>query len=342
MRVLAVRQDHNGDVVLTGPAIRAIATSAHVSLLCGPNGIGAARLLPEVSNVIVARAEWIEGTPQRIDANLTAEFVSEIANYGFDRAVIFTSFHQNALPMALLLRLAGVPWIGAYSIDYPGSLLDVRASTDDDIHEVERGLGLARQCGFVLPPGDDGSLRLSSLPDVRDLVGTAPYIAVKPTASVPARRWDPQRMRRLIARLTDMEMRVVVTGAPTDRAIVAPMVKDLGVIDVCGATTFAEFAAILRDARVVLVGNSSGIHVASAVETPVVTIFPPTIPAVRFAPWHVPYALHGDQTIACAGCRARVCPVMGQPCIGALSDDAIVESIVRLGGLGAFASSVVA
>lgn len=66
--------------------------------------------------------------------------------------------------MALLLRLAGVPWIGAIGVDYPGSLLDVCAHVDDDLHEVRRNLSLAAACGFALPPGDDEGLRCIGLP----------------------------------------------------------------------------------------------------------------------------------------------------------------------------------
>lgn len=333
MRVLAVRQDNNGDVILAGPAIRAIAAHAEVTLLCGPNGVGAARLLPDVADVIVGRAEWIEGSPRPIDVDDIESFIRKITAHRFDRAVIFTSFHQSALPMALLLRLAGIPWIGAYSVDYPGSLLDLRAAIDDDIHEVRRALALSRQSGFPLPSDDDASLRLKPLPDVRDIVGFEPYVVVQPTASVPARHWNPRRMHGLIDRLTQSGLRVVVTGAPSETDFVATIVRDTTALNVCGATSFAQFAAIVRDARVLLVGNSSGIHVSSAVGTPVVTIFPPTIPAVRFEPWGVPFALHGEQDIACRGCRARICPIVDQPCIGNISDDEIIASITRLGAL---------
>ncbi len=329
-RVLAVRQDNNGDVLLAGPALRAIAAGAEVTLLCGPGGEGAARLLPDVADVIVARAEWIEGSPRPLDPTATHAFVRDIAAHAFDRAVVFTSFHQSPLPMALLLRLAGVPWVGAISVDYPGSLLDVRAHVDDDLHEVERGLALARACGYILPRGDDMALRTIDLPRTENLVGHAPYVVVQPGATVAARAWSPDRMRALVAGLAARDTNVVVVGSAIEAALVAHVVGESGARDLAGQTTFAQFAAIVRDARALVVGNTSGIHVASAVGTPVVTIFPPTIPARRFAPWHVPHAILGDQSIACAGCRARVCPIPGQPCTGCVSDDDIVASLERV------------
>ena len=69
---------------------------------------------------------WIDarrpaGRPGRACAALTDGW----PRVGADEAVIFTSFHQSPLPLALLLRMAGVPRISAISDDYPGSLLDV-------------------------------------------------------------------------------------------------------------------------------------------------------------------------------------------------------------------------
>src|SRR5207237_6992110 len=109
------------------------------------------------------------------------------------------SFHQSPLPTALLLRLAGVPHVAATSVDYPGSLLDVRHLVDDDIHEVERSLDLVATLGYGLAPEDDGALRI-----LRREAGQverpfdAPYVVVHPGASVPARAWGPGHCRALV------------------------------------------------------------------------------------------------------------------------------------------------
>jgi ADP-heptose:LPS heptosyltransferase len=137
--VLAVRLDSEGDVLLTGPAIRALAAGAReVTLLCGPRGQQAADLLPGVDRVLVHHASWIDPEPEPLDRGRTLALVDRLSALEIDEAVIFTSFHQSALPTAMLLRLAGIPTIAAISEDYPGSLLDVRHRVADDIHEVER------------------------------------------------------------------------------------------------------------------------------------------------------------------------------------------------------------
>src|SRR5918999_3833246 len=146
--VLAVRLDNEGDVLLAGPAIRALAHGAdRVTLLCGPRGRRAAALLPGVDDVLVWRAPWIDPEPDPVDRADVEALVEQLAALQLDAAVIFGSFHQSPLPTALLLRLAGVPFVAATSVDYPGSLLDVRHRISDDVHEVERSLDLVRAIG---------------------------------------------------------------------------------------------------------------------------------------------------------------------------------------------------
>ena len=54
--------------------------------------------------------------------------------------------------------------------------------------------------------------------------------------------------------------------------------------------------------------------------------------AERWRPWAVPHVLLGDQNIACAGCRARDCPVPGQPCLAGIRPLDVVEAVDQLAG----------
>jgi ADP-heptose:LPS heptosyltransferase len=327
-RVLLARQDNNGDVLLTAPAVRAVAASARVTFLCGPRGAAAARTLPGVSEVVVREAEWIDAQPQAVDARKTLEFVASLRERGFDEAMLFTSFHQSPLPLALLLRMAGVPRIGAISVDYPGSLLDVRHRVDDDIHEVERALSLVQAMGYDLPAGDDARMRLKDLPAETGLP-FGRYVVVHPGATVAARAWFPERNAHLVERLSAEGFNVAVTGGAGETKLTSYVAGDKA-LDLGGKTSFEQFAAIVRDAVAVVCGNTAAAHVAAAVGTPVVSIFPPTIPAARFRPWMVPHVLLGDQEIHCRGCRARACPVPGQPCLDVVHVEDVMQALRSL------------
>jgi ADP-heptose:LPS heptosyltransferase len=323
--VLAVRLDNDGDVLLAGPAIRALAAGAdRVTLLCGPRGRQAAELLPGVDEIITWRAPWIDPEPDPVDSADVLVLAARLAGMEIDCAVIFGSFHQSPLPTALLLRLAHVPWIGATSVDYPGSLLDLRHRISDDVHEVERSLDLVRTAGFDLPPGDDDRLHVRR----SDPLGFgAPYVVVHPGASVPARAWSPQRNAALVEALS-AELAVFVTGAPSERRLTAYVAGADG-IDLGGRTTLAELAGVIGGAGAIVVGNTGPAHLAAAVGTPVVSLFAPTVPAVRWRPWRVPHELlYVD--VPCAGCRARECPVEGHPCLGGVTVDEVVAAVGRL------------
>jgi ADP-heptose:LPS heptosyltransferase len=332
--VLAVRLDSDGDVLLAGPAIRALAHGAdRVTLLCGPRGLSAAELLPGVDELHVWRAPWIEPEPDPVDRADVDALVDRLAALRLDAAIIFGSFHQSPLPTALVLRMAGVSFIAATSVDYPGALLDVRHRISDDVHEVERALDLAAAAGYPPPPGDDTRLRVrSGAGRSAALAGPAgDYVVVHPGASVPARAWAPDRHAELVDALVDHGRRVVVTGAPAEAELTAMVAGPprAAVIDLGGRTTLAELAGVLASAGCVVVGNTGPAHLAAAVGTPVVSLFAPTLPAVRWRPWRVRHELlYVD--VPCAGCRARVCPVAGHPCLGGVAVADVVRAVDRL------------
>jgi ADP-heptose:LPS heptosyltransferase len=326
--VLVVRLDNAGDVLLQGPMVRAVASGAdRVVFLAGPAGAGAAELLPGVDEVWTWHCPWILGDPPPVDAADLAALTERIRALAPAEALISTSFHQSPLPLALVLRAAGVPRISAISVDYPGALLDVRHRVDDDVPEAERALSLARAAGFDLPPGDDGLLAVR-----RPLPATAHepgYVVLHPGASVPARAWPVERCAEAVDALADEGYRVLVTGGPGERALTATVAGTRGV-DLGGATGLAELAAVLDGAAAVVVGNTGPAHLAAAVGTPVVSLFAPVVPAARWAPYGVPTVLLGDQDAPCRNSRARECPVPGHPCLTSVTAQDVVAAVEKL------------
>jgi ADP-heptose:LPS heptosyltransferase len=124
---------------------------------------------------------------------------------------------------------------------------------------------------------------------------------------------------------------VLVTGGPDERALTAFVAGDAGA-DLGGRTSFAELAALIRGARALVAGNTGPAHLAAAVGTPVVSLFAPVVPAYRWRPYGVETVLLGDQDAACAGTRARTCPVEGHPCLGTVGPEDVVAALGALEG----------
>ncbi|MFF6995266.1 glycosyltransferase family 9 protein [Streptomyces sp. NPDC008313] len=331
-RTLVVRLDSAGDVLLAGPALRAVAAgSSYTALLCGPQGVQAGRLLPGVDEVLEYDAPWVGLEPAEVSRPATRHLLEEMSARRFDRALVLVSYHQSPLPAALLLKLAGIGRIAADSEDYPGALLDLRHHRLPHRHEAEAALDLARDAGFPLPPADDGALRVAAPPDTTHLSGHEPYVVLHPGAAVPARAWSPARARRAAAALAAGGHRVVVTGGRAERELTA-RVAGTHALDLGGATDLPRLAGVLARARVAVVGNTGPAHLAAAVGTPVACLFAPVVPAERWRPYGVPHVLLGDQREACARSRARHCPVPGHPCLDGVGDAEVLAAVAALAG----------
>lgn len=325
MKALVTRLDSFGDVLLAGPAVRAVAARAdHVTLLCGPLGAPAARMLPGVDDILVWNAPWVGFSPPPVGRGEVEQLIDTI---DADTALILTSFHQSPLPTALLLRLAGVAHIAADSVDYPGSLLDVRHQRAPHAHEAEAALDLAEAAGFPRP--DEGRLRVLAPPVTTGLTGPGPYVVLHPGASVPARAWSVGRCAEAVRELTAAGCRVVVTGGPGERELTAAVAGEHG-LDLGGRTDANELAGVLAGADAVVTGNTGPAHLAAAVGTPVVCLFAPVVPAERWRPYGIPYVLLGDQDAPCAGSRARDCPVPGHPCLESVTALDVVAAVGKV------------
>ncbi|MGW3891017.1 HAD-IIIA family hydrolase [Micromonospora chokoriensis] len=326
---LVVRSDSAGDVLVTGPAIRAVAAGAQrVVLLCGPRGRAAADLLPGVDEIIEHPLPWIDSTPAPVAPEDMRSLIARLGAVGADQAVVFTSFHQSALPLALLLRMAGIGRIAAISDDYPGSLLDVRHRVPVGVPEPERALSLAAAAGHRLPDGDEPVLRLR-----HDVVAERPsdlgepgYVVLHPGSAASSRACPPGVATRIAGALTAAGHRVLVTGGPDERQVTA-RVAAAGGTDLGGRTDLAGLARIVADASAVVVGNTGPAHLAAAAGVPVVSLFAPTVPFGQWGPYRVPTVRLGDATAPCRDTRAASCPVPGHPCLSDVDPDAVVDAL---------------
>jgi ADP-heptose:LPS heptosyltransferase len=333
--VLVVRLDSVGDVLVCGPAVRAVAASAdRVTMLVSPRGAPAAALLPGVDDVVEWDCPWIAARPPAVDSEEFAALVLCLERLELDAALVLTSFHQSALPTALVLRLAGVGTVAAASTDYPGSLLTTRVAEPPDAPEPLRMLALAEAAGYRLPPGDDARLRVALTGGAPVATPAVPYLVAHPGADAPARAYPLDRWRAAVTELTAAGRTVVITGSTADGPLGAALsmaAHPAGhVVDMTGRTSLAELAALLAGAEVLVSGNTGPAHLAAAVGTPVVSLFAPVVPAERWAPHGVATIVLGDQGAPCRDTRAVRCPVEGHPCLASIEPALVRAAVDRL------------
>jgi ADP-heptose:LPS heptosyltransferase len=260
--------------------------------------------------------------------------VKQLTDLAPERMLIFTSFHQSPLPLALLARMASVPWVGAICEDYPGTLLNLRHHAPAEVPEPMRALSLAVAAGYGLADGDDGRLRVglpAQLPaELTALIGPGRYVVFHPGAAVPARQPTAERSARMVKALVGHGYRVVITGGPGEEGLTAG-VAGADAVDLGGRTSLRQLAAVFAGADVVVVPNTGPAHLAVAVGAAVVSLFAPVVPAARWAPFGASVTVLGDQGAPCRLTRARQCPVAGHPCLDGITDTELLTAVERRG-----------
>jgi lipopolysaccharide heptosyltransferase II len=294
-RILAVRLDALGDVLMTTPALRALKESGpqrRLTLLTSPAGAEVAALVPEVDEVIVYGAPWMKATPPRADSGPDRAVIDRLRKTGFDAAVIFTVYSQNPLPAALLCYLADVPLSLAHCRENAYQLLidQVHEPEPEQFirHEVRRQLDLVAAVG-CRPSHERLSLRCSAAARARVLgllgeLGLDParlWVVIHPGASAPSRRYPPESFAAAARRLVqEAGWQVVFSGGAGEGELIdgirARMAVPAG--SLAGRLSLEELAALVALAPLVIANNTGPAHVAAAVGTPVVDLYALTNP----------------------------------------------------------------
>jgi lipopolysaccharide heptosyltransferase II len=342
-RVLAVRLDALGDVVMTGPALRALKAARpgrRLTLLTSPAGAATARLLPGVDSVMVYEPPWMKATPPRADAVSDIGMIAQLAARRFEAAAIFTVYSQSPLPAAMLCFLAGIPRRLAHCHENPYQLLTEWIVDPEPAggirHEVRRQLDLVGCVGcrvaderlsIDVPAAAVG--RANALVDDLGLSGRAPWVAMHPGGSAPSRRYPPERFAEVVRGLAAAGVAVVLTGAAEEQPLVAAVQDAAGVPtrSLVGRLGIAELAAVFARARVLVSNNTGPVHVAAAVGTPVVDLYAQTNP--QHTPWSVAHrVLFHD--VPCKYCYKSVCPEGHHDCLRRVAPEAVVAATLEL------------
>jgi lipopolysaccharide heptosyltransferase II len=351
-RVLAVRLDNLGDVLVTTPALHAIKESlpdSSLTLLASPVGAQAGRVNPDIDDVTVYEAPWVDPW-QRLphDSARERRMIAALQERRFDGAIIFTSFRQSPLPAAYLCYLADIPLRVAASIDGPGSLLTTRHKHPErPMHEVERGLDLVGAIGMattasdlVLRVPEHGRPALAARFRAADIDHHRPLVVLHPGCSMPARTYPWELYADVAERLVQrLGATVIVTGTSEEQALATrvhgrvPATSRQDVHPVAGVLPFAEFCALIATADLVVTNNTGPMHIAAATKTPVVALFALTNPPEQWGPWRAPHRLLYHD-VPCRLCYSRVCP-RGHECLRFVTPDHVVDAAGELLSTGA-------
>ena len=348
-RVLLLRPDHVGDVLLTAPAValvRASLPSARLTYLVGPWSVAAARHGPAVDSL---RTLAYPGFARRANANVLAPYAlmareaARLRRERFDLAVVWRPDHWWG---ALLAMAAGIPIRVGGDTPETSPLLTHKKPATLGQHAVEQSLELARlaiKAASAVPvqPANGQSFTLSEASKhaaeefwTRHGLSGKRVVAIQPSAGAVLKSWPIEHWAQLADRIADFGAAVLLAGAPADLPILKEFESRMAhkpAAVACGQPLNTSAALYQRCA--LLVGPDGGAaHLAAAVGTPTVRLYGPA-PIEVFGPWPP----RADQRVLVAGelacipcghlesppCAATTLPA----CMLALSVDDVLKAV---------------
>ncbi|GAB3549015.1 hypothetical protein GCM10027343_30220 [Noviherbaspirillum agri] len=341
-RILCVRLDYLGDVLMTTPALRALKQAQpgrHVTLLTSRSGAAVTPYIPEIDETISYAAPWLKSSAPH-DTSADFAMIEQLARGRFDAAVIFTVYSQNPLPSAMLCYLAGIPLRLAHCHENPYQLLTHWIPDPEPQqrirHEVQRQLDLVASVGartgderlsFRIQPDDDASV-LRMLRE-QDIDPGQPWIVLHPGATAASRRYPPQHFSEAAAALAQrLRCPLVFTGS-ADEAPLVDHIRDgiPGTRSLAGRLSLGQLAALIARTPLLISNNTGPAHIAAAVGTPVVDLYALTNP--QHTPWQVPSrVLFHD--VPCRHCYKSVCPQGHHACLAEVAPQRVVHAALEL------------
>ncbi|NML13543.1 glycosyltransferase family 9 protein [Azohydromonas caseinilytica] len=351
-RVLAVRLDNLGDLLMTTPALVALRASlpqAHITLLASRAGAALASHVPVVDEVLAFDAPWVKRPDAALERALEPgqaeeRLIEALKSRRFDAAVIFTVCTQSALPAALLCLQAGIPLRLAYSRENPYELLtdwvpDTEVPSDGMRHEAQRQLDLVHHVGlqadaqrlmFRFKVEEALTMRHKFECAGGDL--TRPYIVVHPGATAASRRWPAERFGQAAQALVDATgCQAVFSGGPDELPLVEQAMAAMRspAISLAGQLSLGELASLIAGAQVTLCNNSAPAHLAAALDAPVVVLYALTNP--QHTPWQA-RARVLNHPVPCRHCLKSVCPERHHDCLERVPPQEVAQAALELMG----------
>ncbi len=343
-RVLCVRLDALGDVLMTTPAIRALRESGRnrsITLLTSSQGQAVTGFIPEIDYCMVYDCPWMKASGPFSDPSRDRETIAALRSRRFDAAVIFTVYSQNPLASAMLCHLAEIPLTLAHCRENPYQLLTDWIPEREPVsicrHEVRRQLDLVAAVGartaderLSFRVGETDRERVEdlledSLPD-----RSRGWVVVHPGASAPSRRYPAESFGR-VADLIDGDLgyQVVFTGSDGERDLVERIQAHMThkSISLAGLLSLGELAALVEMSPVLVSNNTGPVHVAAAVGTPVVDLYALTNPQ------HTPWAVENRvlfHDVPCKNCYKSICPEGHHNCLRLVSPESVVDAVSEL------------
>lgn len=278
-RVLLIRLEHVGDVLLTTPAFRSIRKrfpKATIDVLVRDFTAQVLKKNKNVDNVIVWNAPWLSRLGSRSSWLGVPRMIRALRRNKYDLAVDFHGDPRNIALGRLVARY--VVGFGARGF---GFLLN-KVVPYGRQHAIERNLSLAKALGADVRDRKM-ELPVSAADDhvaaaLLNPLGKARIVCISPGSGREEKNWIPERWAAVADALTVRhKARIVLTGSKRETGLVERIISHMRnadkAVNLCDKTSIAQLAAVVRRCSLVLCPDSGTMHIARAMGTPLIGLF---------------------------------------------------------------------
>lgn len=338
-RILVVKLDHIGDVLLATPVfsnLRQAYPNTELHALCG-----------KWSRVI------LDNHP---DVDETIEYNSPV----FCRSEVPTSLKQTGQLLKnlrhqnydLLIELRGdwrIIWFSFLKVS-PRRLCRASLQVTKKLgfqkfssrHDSSRNLDILKQAGIPTPIlntmfsiSAENEEWASKLLEEHEIERELPIITMHPGSPISIKRWQPERFAELADWLiVKKRAQILFVGVPDEIPIITQiqeLMQNMSV-SLAGKTTIPKLASILKNSSM-FIGNDSGpMHLAAAVNIPTIGIYGPGDPK-RFGP--IGEKCHTIQKKPdCPPCKGDICKFGEEGCMAKIQTIDVIETVEKVGYIG--------
>jgi heptosyltransferase II len=328
---LVIQTSFLGDTVLTTPLLAQLANRGPVDVVTTPASAALLANHPAVRAVIVYDKR---GGDRGIRGLL--RLARRLRTSRYDVALLA----QGSWRSAVLALLAGIPSRIGFTSSTGRWLYTKRVPYRDDLHHAARLLMLARPNGReplpeelrpTLAPGDAERSAVDALLAQHAVQPGQPLVALAPGSVWATKRWPyyPE-----LAKLLASRARLVVIGSGADATFAqAILAAEPSAIDATGRLSLLASAELIGRCGVVVTNDSAPLHLASAMGTPTVAIFGPTVPGFGFGPLSPRASVVGRDTLPCRPCDRhgpQRCPLGHHRCMRDILPALVAERALTL------------
>ncbi|MBA3339385.1 MAG: lipopolysaccharide heptosyltransferase II [Geodermatophilaceae bacterium] len=323
---LVIQTSFLGDTVLTTPLLAQLAHRGAVDVVVTPASAALLANHPAVRRIVVFDKQGADrgvGGLWRLAGALRAE--------EYETAFLA----QGSWRSAILVWLAGIPSRIGFSTSSGRLLYSKRIPFRDDLHHAARLLMLARPNGREptsdelrpsLTPGDEDRAAVDALLAAHGVTSGETLVALAPGSVWGTKRWP--YFAALAVELRDRARIVVIGGAADREAAAEILAASPGALDATGALSLLASAELIRRCGGIVSNDSAPLHLASAMGTPTIALFGPTVPDFGFGPLAPVHESLGLDALACRPCDRHGperCPLGHHRCMRDLSPAIVAE-----------------